>query len=224
MYVVLSLHILMIIFWIVDMGLVANLAHIWASLECSYDLYYTYCSFKRSLPSSFEKRDTTSFSAYYGALAAGAFFGSCQFALWVLTTVFTVIYLNKHRSGQMPSASNPPAYMEGGHAGQDVPLASKFAHNVQTQAQPQQNPYQQQPQQTYSAAQTPQQQHAQPVYGQQQPSPYNTYPQDPVSRGQNISPVTQQHTGYSNTGVSELSSPHNTGTPYNPNVSELSTK
>ncbi|KAF2659330.1 hypothetical protein K491DRAFT_712849 [Lophiostoma macrostomum CBS 122681] len=228
MYVVLALHILMIIFWIVDMGLVANLARIWAGPECSYSYYYGYyCTYgkKRSLPLSFDKRDTTTFSAYYRALAAGAFFGSCQFVLWVLTTVLTIIHLNKHRSGQVPSASNPPAYVEHGHAGQGVPLESKFAHNVQTQPQPQQNPYQQQPQQVYSAVSTPQHQPAQPVYGQQQQSPYNTYPQDPINRGQTISPVTQQHTGYSNTGtVSELSTPQHTGAPYNPNVSELSTK
>ena len=72
----------MVIFWIVDMGLVANLAVWWSGAGCSYDYYWGYysCSYrKRGLDAvSSMKRDTTTIEGYYGALAAGAFFGSVE--------------------------------------------------------------------------------------------------------------------------------------------------
>jgi hypothetical protein len=81
MYIVLGMHLLLVIFWIVDMGLVANLARIWAHPDyCYYSYYYGYiCNsyVKRDL-SSFMKRDTTTVKTYYGALAAGAFFGAVE--------------------------------------------------------------------------------------------------------------------------------------------------
>jgi hypothetical protein len=80
MYIVLALHLLMVIFWIVDMGLVANLARIWSGPQCSYS-YWTgnyYCSYGKRDLLNFDKREETTVKAYYGALAAGAFFGAVQ--------------------------------------------------------------------------------------------------------------------------------------------------
>jgi hypothetical protein len=77
-YVVLALHILMVIFWIADLGLVANLARLWSDSGYYYDYYYTYYDYdywKRSL----QKRDgMTTVGAYRGALIAGALFGAVQ--------------------------------------------------------------------------------------------------------------------------------------------------
>lgn len=78
----------MLIFWVVDLGLVANLARIWASPSCSvsYSYFYGYtssCYYKRGEwgggleGRGLEKRDTT-VGMYYGALAAGAVFGAVQ--------------------------------------------------------------------------------------------------------------------------------------------------
>ncbi len=63
-YVALGLHALMLVFWIVDLGLVAALAHEW-NPQCSYS------AGRGKICSSFAKRDTT-FRTYLGALVAGA--------------------------------------------------------------------------------------------------------------------------------------------------------
>ena len=44
-YIVLGLHALMTIFWVVDMGLVANLARIWSGPHCHYYYAYGYSSY-----------------------------------------------------------------------------------------------------------------------------------------------------------------------------------
>jgi hypothetical protein len=70
----------MLIFWIVDLGLVANLARIWHNPDCGYSYYYdSYTCYygKRDL-SGIGKRDTTTVGAYYGALVAGALFAAVQ--------------------------------------------------------------------------------------------------------------------------------------------------
>lgn len=77
-YLVAGLHVLMIIFWIVDLGLVANLARIWSGE--GYGVAWCYGCVKRDL-SAIEKRDTT-YQSYYGVLAAGAFFGAVELYVW----------------------------------------------------------------------------------------------------------------------------------------------
>ena len=116
-YVSLALHIWLLIFWVVDLGLVANLAAMWGRGDYCFTTYYgctsvperrllarlstlspyiaalqslsvrdtiltpslytdgsTYCYTKRDL----QKRDTTTFGAYYGVLTAGAVFAAVQ--------------------------------------------------------------------------------------------------------------------------------------------------
>lgn len=69
----------MVIFWIVDMGLVANLARIWAGPQCSYSYGYGYyCSYGKRDLLPLGKREYTTVGNYYGALCAGAFFGAVQ--------------------------------------------------------------------------------------------------------------------------------------------------
>lgn len=175
-YVVLALHILMIIFWITDLGLVANLARIWSDPDYSYtyyyDSYYGYDYYKRDLT---KREETTTVEAYKGALIAGALFAGVQFVLWIVSTVFVIIYLNKHRSGTAAHAA-PPAYFGGQHP---IPTENKYAQQGQAQT-----PYQQpvQPQQPYPTTHTPQPgqygqqpgyaQQPQPGYGQPQQQPY----------------------------------------------------
>lgn len=153
-------------------------------------------------------------------------------ATWVLSTVFTVIYLNKHRSNPEAAGHAPPAYNGGD---QSVPLEQKYAHTAQPQPV-----YQQQTPQPQHAQPVPQGQFVQqPVYNQQ-PSYTGQYPNDPVNRTQTVSPVSQvgftsppqhpyasappshQPVGYnSNPNASELGVSQNPAG-YNPNVPELS--
>jgi hypothetical protein len=61
----------MLIFWIVDLALVAQLAKVWSDPECTYDLRNEY------MCAPYQKRQTTSngttsFETFYGALVAGA--------------------------------------------------------------------------------------------------------------------------------------------------------
>ena len=177
---------------------------------------------KRDL-SSIEKRDTTTVKAYYGALAAGAFFGAVQFATWVFSLVIVVLYINKKGADHSSPAHAPPAYVGNG-TDQAVPLEQKFGASTPAPPQPVYNTH---PQHPYSATQTPQPQYAQPVA-----QPYS----DPINRGQTVSPVSQagystaptaselgtpHHNGAYHSNVSELSSPQHTGG-YHPNASELS--
>jgi len=76
-YVAMALHVWLLVFWVVDLGLVANLARMWGDGQrCYYSGYYSgyYCYYKRDLA----KRDDTTYGAYYGALAAGAVFAAVQ--------------------------------------------------------------------------------------------------------------------------------------------------
>jgi hypothetical protein len=74
----------MSILWLVDLGVVANLAHVWANPDCEYSyLYNTYRCFygkKRDLSShAFSKRrKTVTINTYRGVLIAGAVFGAFQ--------------------------------------------------------------------------------------------------------------------------------------------------
>ena len=81
MYVALALHFWMLLFWVVDLGLVANLARIWSSTYSYgfgyyYDSYYGYR--KRDLVVLSKRDDSTTFEAYRGALAAGATFAAVE--------------------------------------------------------------------------------------------------------------------------------------------------
>jgi hypothetical protein len=235
MYVALGAHALMLLFWIVDLGLVANLARIWGGSTCVYYYGYGYsCDYSYSYSYSYSKRDEyTTVGAYRGALIAGALFAAIEFASWIASAVILTMHMNKHRSNAAATNAQhaPPQYAENtvnGHNNQAVPM-EKFSQTAVPQQQ-----YQQQP---YSAAPTPQPTYAQPVQGQytQQPQPV-TYQPEPVNRTNTVSPVshvggygnaselsTPQHTGNYNPNVSELSTTHNTGH-YDPNVSELSSK
>ncbi|KAF2007467.1 hypothetical protein P154DRAFT_529080 [Amniculicola lignicola CBS 123094] len=239
-FIWLGLHLLMLIFWIVDLGLVANLARIWAGAGCGYSYYYGYyCSYgwKRSVDyyemgsSGLVKREDTTVGAYYGALAAGAFFAAMQFALWGVSFVILVMYLNKERTGSnATTTTTTPAPQQPNYAAdQAIPLGQeKYGQTGQ-------------PQQPYSTVSTPAPQYAQPVAPQgqyvqppmpqqytgppsnqapQYPTPYNQY-QDPINRGATVSPVsTVAYNSAPPAGTAELQTPQSTGA-YNPNVSEL---
>jgi hypothetical protein len=208
-YIVLGFHVWMIIFWIVDLGLVANLARIWGTYDdYSYGYSYYYYPYAKRDLSHLAKRDTTTYKAYYGALAAGAFFAAVEFALWVVGAVIVAIYLNKNRSNPNAAHTAPPAYINNGQAVQTGPKTEQYQ------------------QQSYSVAQTPQPQYSQPAYPQQPQQPYSgqqpyaaPYPSDPVSRGATVSPVSQAYTGPTENS-SELASPQQTGG-YNHNANEL---
>ncbi|KAF2467262.1 uncharacterized protein BDR25DRAFT_345026 [Lindgomyces ingoldianus] len=214
----LALNIWMVIFWIVDLGVVANLAALWSSPSCGYS-YYTdtyYCTYGKRDLSLLEKRDTTTYTAYRGALVAGALFGAVQFVLWVASLIILVVYMNRHRADASAPAP-PPTYVAPTN-GQGVPM-EKYGATVQPghPQQPGQPQYVPQPQ-TYV------QQPAQPMYpqgtGPQYTAPYPQQ-QEPINRTATVSPVTTA--GYNSPALhtAELATPQPAGAYHNPNVSEL---
>jgi hypothetical protein len=67
----------MLIFWIIDLGLSANLVKLWASPECEYD------STKGYLCVPFEKRglggmELHVYNTYHGVIVAGAVLAGVQ--------------------------------------------------------------------------------------------------------------------------------------------------
>ncbi|KAF2271098.1 hypothetical protein CC78DRAFT_528035 [Lojkania enalia] len=221
-WVVLGLHIWMVIFWIVDLGLIADLARLWATANSLFDSYSSDYydlgdwGFRKRELSFYDLNWTStsydgfSYKAFYGCLAAGAFFAAVEFVLWVVGLIIVSIYIHKRRVDG--AAGAPPAYANNG--GQAVVMENKPQHQFQ--------------QQPVSGAPNPQPQYAQPVYVQQPQQPQQAYNQqftgayqDPVNRDATVSPVSQAT--YQNT--TELATPQHTGghnPGYNPNASELS--
>ncbi|PVI06594.1 hypothetical protein DM02DRAFT_667473 [Periconia macrospinosa] len=231
--VALAFHVWMLIFWIVDLGLVADLASIWSSPSCytSYSYFYGYssrCYYKRALEArgALEKRDTT-VGAYYGALAAGAVFAAVQLVTWALSAVILLIHFNKHRSTDNTTTTTTTA------AAQHLPPQYAPA-DTNTGAGVEKYNYQATPQPNATYPPTPQTQYAQPAYPQQQQSQQQQqqhqftppYAQDPIPRQDTVSPMSHAGQG-GNPNASELSSPHHTGgagdVVFPHNVSELST-
>jgi hypothetical protein len=61
----------MLMFWVIDLGLLAHLARIWQGPECTYEFHVGY------ICAPYERRDlharqTTLYSSYYGTLLVGA--------------------------------------------------------------------------------------------------------------------------------------------------------
>lgn len=158
-YLVLGLHVLMIIFWVTDLGLVANLAHLWSDRGYGRSWRYRGYYDKRG------KRDTT-LDSYRGALIAGSLFGAVEFVLWILSAAFLGMYLNKSRTrgpSTAPSNSNP-------HAPAYGPVENNYPDQSHLQPQYQQQPYP--PQNTYPPGHKLDPYAQQPGYVQQQQQPY----------------------------------------------------
>lgn len=131
--------------------------------------------------------------------------------LWVFSAVILLIYLNKHRGEQSTQPNQPPPQYAPNNAQQAVPM-EKYNMNVSTQPQ-------QQYTQPGSQGQGQFVQPPQPAYNQQQyTGPTGPYGQDPISRQDTVSPVSQVGYAAPNPNASELGTPQQT---YNPNVSEL---
>jgi hypothetical protein len=81
MYIAFAFHLWMLLFWVVDLGLVSNLARLWSG-DYSYGFGYYYDSYygyrKRDTIVLSKREDSTTYEAYYGALAAGATFAAVQ--------------------------------------------------------------------------------------------------------------------------------------------------
>ena len=242
MYIVLGLHAWMTLFWIVDLGLVANVARTWSGSCYRWDGYPCYVD-AYLYSSNAESNETTTREAYYGALAAGAFFAAVEFGLFVCAIIIHVMFMNKHRSAAAVASSQPshppPQYVDSSHNQPAAVPTEKYNQPQSVQPVQPVQPAQtyQQPQQSYSAVSSPQPSFAQPVQGYNTPpvpTPV-TYQHEPVGRSDTVSPIshaaytghaaelnTPQHTGNFNPNVSELSTTQHAGN-FNPNVSELST-
>ncbi|KAF2681295.1 hypothetical protein K458DRAFT_406643 [Lentithecium fluviatile CBS 122367] len=238
MWVALGLHLWMLLFWVVDLGLVANLARLWSLDSYSYLYGYSYSwdysdYYKRDLQILNKRDDTFTYDAYYGALAAGSVFAAVEFVSWIACTVLLILAWNKHRQNTANTTQTNPAQPPPQYAANTAQPAADVEKYGQTgvQAQPQQFPQQQyaQPvqQQQYSQQQPQAYYPQQPVqqqapYGQQQQlHPTGPYPQDPVPRQDTVSPMSQAGYYPAASNVSELSSPQHTGGAYPPNASEL---
>lgn len=107
------LHLWMLVFWIVALGLLASLAEHWQQPRCTYSFAsgYKCTSFANRGLQTHHKRDTTTYTAYSGALIAGAVFSSLEVTLWIITT--SIVFLDAwqdHNSSPPPrSAATPQA-------------------------------------------------------------------------------------------------------------------
>lgn len=227
-YAALILHLWMLLFWIVDLGLVANLARLWSGDGYYYSFDYSsidYSTFIKRDVVLAKREESTTVQAYYGALAAGAVFAAVEFVSWIAVTVILIMTWQKHRSDTTNNAAiaqpsqPPPQY----GASQAVPMEKFNQTTVQTQPQQPYQPQQQQQQQQQSFQQQSYTQQSGP-YSQQPGGQFGTpYPQDPIPRQETVSPVSSAAYGYAPTAVSELSTPPPTGAAYPPNASELGT-
>lgn len=96
-----GLHVWMLVFWIANLSVTADLAKEW-SPQCSFDeesdkICSTYIT----------KRDTT-FRTYYGALIASAVLIGVQVLLWIGTTALLALDLKRRRSTVSPAPSGGP--------------------------------------------------------------------------------------------------------------------
>ncbi|KAF2440359.1 hypothetical protein P171DRAFT_489077 [Karstenula rhodostoma CBS 690.94] len=239
-YIALAVHVWLLIFWVVDLGLVANLAAMWGRgdycFTTSYGFGSTYCYLKRDL---IKRDDYTTFGAYYGVLTAGAVFAAVQLVTWALTGILLILAWNKQRVAGTTTThhSGPPQYQNNG---QSVPMEK---YDQPSTSAPTPGPQYGVPQPQYAS---PQPQYAQPAQPHFTGAPYA---QDPVQRQDTVSPVShaggyaQGHNHNHNPSVSGVSSPQHTGQPaypptpqqqaypqnaaevhtdpYNPNVPEL---
>jgi hypothetical protein len=67
----------MLVFWLIDLSLLAYLARTWQSLECTYNLRTRYmCEpYKKR---GIDGRRVTTLNTYYGALVAGALLAASE--------------------------------------------------------------------------------------------------------------------------------------------------
>lgn len=134
---------------------------------------------------------------------------------WIASAVLVILYINKGRGGNTASEPSVAPAASSVAPTQDIPLDQKYDYQVQQQ------------QQQSSYPQTPQQYPQQPYVDQQQQhagfnaNPYPQYHQDPIHRGDTVSPVSSVGYGHNphapSGNASELS-----GMPYTPNLPELS--
>ncbi|KZM19830.1 hypothetical protein ST47_g9167 [Ascochyta rabiei] len=134
-YVSLGLHAWMLVFWVVDLGLTASLAHEWNSQCNSSPESDKICS-------SFAKRDTD-FRTYSRALVASAVLNGLQVLLWIGTTTLLALDLKRRRSTVSPAPSGGPTPRfsaeianEGGLEKQLNPFDNVSAAPVRNHAEP----------------------------------------------------------------------------------------
>ncbi|KAH6620030.1 hypothetical protein C7974DRAFT_224878 [Boeremia exigua] len=97
-WVSMGLHVWMLVFWVVNLGLTANLASEWSPQCSSTEEADKICS------TYVTKRDTT-FRTYYGALVASAVLIGVQVLLWIATITLLALDLKRRRSTVSPAPS-----------------------------------------------------------------------------------------------------------------------
>jgi hypothetical protein len=79
-YTASAYHIWMLVFWLIDLSLIAHLAQLWQNPECTYDIRYKYMCvpYLRRDDNNRGGHRRTSFSTYYAALVAGALLAASE--------------------------------------------------------------------------------------------------------------------------------------------------
>ncbi|KAF2032255.1 hypothetical protein EK21DRAFT_110198 [Setomelanomma holmii] len=91
-YVDAAYHAWMLLFWVVDLGLLARLAYLWQGPQCAYD----YRNGFTCVP--YEKRSgTTTYGRFYGALVAGAVLAAFEFSLWIVTSAINWVDARRNK-------------------------------------------------------------------------------------------------------------------------------
>jgi len=114
-WAILGLDIFAIVFWITSFSLLASEVAAYQIVtysndDCTY-YYYGYCVKKRNL----EERATTNVYTYRNSMAAASGLGGLEFIFFVITLVFTGVYLHRHRKAGghcSPSRSSAPVTTE----------------------------------------------------------------------------------------------------------------
>ncbi|KAF4637177.1 hypothetical protein G7Y89_g916 [Cudoniella acicularis] len=148
-WAILSLDIFAIIFWVISFSLLASEIAAYSSYfktaatyTCTY--YYGYCLKKREM--DLVPRAITNIYTYLNAMIAAAALGGLEFILFMITLIFTSIYLSRHRAARghcMPAKIGVPPALSSA-----VPIMQQVVPQQQhTPQAPQQQPYAPQQQQ-----------------------------------------------------------------------------
>ncbi|CAO2657330.1 Nn.00g034560.m01.CDS01 [Neocucurbitaria sp. VM-36] len=132
-YVALGLHLWMLIFWSVDLGLIAYLVRQWEQPRCIYrsGTGVQCTSYGRRDPTAFIKRDDASYDLHSGFLIAGAVLAALEVILWTVSASLVVLNVAKQHSTVVREDAWPQPQAYEHHLPETIQLGSAQGHHEQ---------------------------------------------------------------------------------------------
>ncbi|KAF1841698.1 uncharacterized protein K460DRAFT_419720 [Cucurbitaria berberidis CBS 394.84] len=128
-HVALGLQIWMLVFWSVDLGLLAYLANLWEHPRCAYGFEAeSQCTTYARRAPSLHKRITASAKMYSAALIASAVLAAFEVILWIITNGILLRDVAMHHSTMSQQDGWRDAYVPRQHS-PGVQLGSSQAHH-----------------------------------------------------------------------------------------------